>query len=589
MKTKDMKKLEKNTDLIVWDHFSKYNGTINFIVEPKKTQNQLIQTILKNASKKETENVGFPEYIVTFSEYPSLVIVIEDKANFLDHESKRLNQPIKYAVDGAIHYGKKLSKEFDVISIGVSGTSIESLLVTHYLHLKNNDTPIKLDNFSGLMSPEEYIKFYTTDERKNRQDFENLLKFSDKLNDDLFKKYKIKEDERAILIAGILVSLKNNSFKISYKESTLTEELCTSISTAVRAQLTKNKLNFKYIDMILGHFNFICQSPKFREDVSFLRELINTVDTNINCYIQNTQYQDVLGSLYVKFLEKANGDRQLGIVLTPEHVTRFMCRLCELTDESIILDNCAGTGGFLLSASKFNSQIMGIEYEPKMFTLMVLNMMIHNLPLNNVWQGDSLMDSEILSNVVNAQPNAGILNPPYDGREWEFIEKNLKVLKKNSKCVAIVPMSLVTSMDAKNLNYRKRILENHQLEAVFSMPNELFFNSNTSVVTCVVVLTAHVKHSENKEVYFGYYKNDGFEKRKKFGRYDINNTWDKIENEWFWNYKNKYVKPEYSINKKVKYDDEWCAESFLETDYNAITENEFENMLKKYAAFKILN
>jgi hypothetical protein len=83
--------------------------------------------------------------------------------------------------------------------------------------------------------------------------------------------------------------------------------------------------------------------------------------------------------------------------------------------------------------------------------------------------------------------------------------------------------------------------------------------------------------------------NDGFEKRKKFGRYDINNTWDKIENEWFWNYKNKYVKPEYSINKKVKYDDEWCAESFLETDYNAITENEFENMLKKYAAFKILN
>jgi hypothetical protein len=131
----------------------------------------------------------------------------------------------------------------------------------------------------------------------------------------------------------------------------------------------------------------------------------------------------------------------------------------------------------------------------------------------------------------NLKPTAGILNPPYDGREWEFIEKNLKVLKKNSKCVAIVPMSLVTSMDAKNLNYRKRILENHQLEAVFSMPNELFFNSNTSVVTCVVVLTAHVKHSENKEVYFGYYKNDGFEKRKKFGRYDINNTWDKIENE----------------------------------------------------------
>ena len=583
-----MTKLEKTTDLIVWDHFSKFKNETNYLVEPKKTQNSIIQNILKTSSKRNTENIGFPEYIITFPDYPSLVMVIEDKPNIILHESTKYNQPIKYAVDGALHYGNKLSKEFDVISIGVSGTCEDSLLVTHHLHLKNSNSPIKLD-FDSLRSPKEYIDFYTTDERKNKQDFENLLKFSDKLNTELFKVYKIKEDERAILVAAILVSLKNNLFKNSYRDATLPSELCKSISIAVETELKKSKLNEKYSNMILGHFDFICQSPKFREDVNILKNLINEIDVNINCYIKNTQFQDVLGSLYVKFLEKANGDRQLGIVLTPEHITSFMCKLCELNDESIIFDNCSGTGGFLLSASKFNSKIIGIEYEPKMFTLMVLNMMIHNLPLNNVWQGDSLMDSEILNNVQNTQPNAGILNPPYDGREWEFIEKNLKLLKKNSKCVAIVPMSLVTSMDHKNLSYRKKILETHQLDAVFSMPNELFFNSNTSVVTCVIVLTAHVKHSENKEVYFGYYKNDGFEKRKKYGRHDINNSWKTIEEEWYWDYKNKCVKPEYSITKKVVYNDEWCAESFLETDYNSITVFEFENSLKKYAAFKILN
>jgi type I restriction enzyme M protein len=581
-----MTKLEKSTDLIVYDHFNKYSEGI--IIEPKKSENFRIQNILTSSSKKGTDKVGYPEYIISFKNHPNFILVIEDKRDKTLHESKILNQPIKYAVDGAVHYGKKLSKEFDVISIGVSGVSENDLLVTHHLHLKGSDEIIKLE-FNELKTPEEYIKFYETDERKNRQDFENLLKFSDNLNKELFKTYKIKEDERAILVAAILVSLKNQVFRNSYKISTLSSELCESISNAVRTELRKKLLNESYVTMVLGHLDFICLSPKFRQDVNLLKKLISDIDENVNCYIINTEFQDVLGSLYVKFLEKANGDRQLGIVLTPEHITRFMCRLCELTDESLLFDNCSGTGGFLLSASKFNSNVAGIEYEPKMFTLMVLNMMIHNLPLTNIWQGDSLVDEHILSAIQDLKPNAGILNPPYDGREWEFIEKNMKRLQKKSKCVAIVPMSLVTSNDVKNLENKKRILENHTLDAVFSMPNELFFNSNTSVITCIIVLTAHVPHSNDKEVFFGYYKNDGFEKRKKYGRYDINSQWKEKENDWFWSYKNGQTKPEFSITKKITYEDEWCAENFLETDYSAITSEDFVTMLKKYAAFKIIN
>ena len=510
-----MNKLEKSTDLIVYEHFIKYSDEI--IIEPKKSGNYRIQKILEYSSKNLTNKIGFPEYIISFKNYPNFIIVIEDKKDHNLHESRILNQPSKYAVDGAVHYGKKLSKEFDVISIGVSGVSKNDLLVTHHLHLKGSDDIIKLE-FDTLLDPKDYIKFYETDERKNRQDFENLLKFSDNLNKELFKVYKIKEDERAILVASILVSLKNQSFSGSFKSATLPSELCESISNAVRTELRKKYLDESYVNMVLRHLDFICTSPKFRQDINLLKKLIIDIDENINCYITNSEFQDVLGSLYVKFLEKANGDKQLGIVLSPEHIASFMCRLCELTDESVIFDNCSGTGGFLLAASKFCAKVLGIEYEPKMFTLMVLNMMIHNLPLNNIWQGDSLEDENILSQVQNCNPNAGILNPPYDGREWEFIEKNIKRLQKKSKCVAIVPMSLVTSNDSKNVEHKKLILKNHTLDAVFSMPNELFFNSNTSVVTCIILLTAHVPHPKDKEVFFGYYKDDGFEKRKKFGR-----------------------------------------------------------------------
>jgi type I restriction enzyme M protein len=569
--------MERNVDLQVWEHFKQFESEI--IIEPKKSSEIRIDSILNGASKKETGKKGFPEYIIRFKDNPNLILVIEDKDDQFKHESKDLNKPVNYAVDGAIHYGKALSKEFDVISIGVSGLS-QNMRVTHYFHIKGNEKFNRLE-FDKLLTPQEYLTFYNTDERKNKQDFENLLIFSDKLNKELFQLYKISENERAILIAAVLVALRSEKFKSSYKLSTDPLELCESITSSVKTELIKSKLKQDYVNLVIGHFLFICQSPKFQSDVQFLKELIIKIDKNLNGYIKNSQYQDVLGNLYIKFLEKANGDRQLGIVLTPEHITKFMCRLLELNDESVVFDNCAGTGGFLLTSSKQNSKLVGYEYEPKMFTLMVLNMMIHNLSLENIFHGDSLNEDN-LTKIKELQPTAGILNPPYDGREWDFIEKNMSQLTKGSKCVAIVPMSLVTSMDNKNLTYRKLIMGKHTLESVFSMPNELFFNSNTNVVTCVILLTAHVPHPTQKNVFFGFYKEDGFEKRKKFGRYDINSTWKKVEDDWFWNYKNKVNIPEYCLTTQVTYNNEWCAEFFLEPDYESLKFENFELSLKEY-------
>jgi hypothetical protein len=569
--------MERNVDLQVWEHFKKFESEI--IIEPQKSSEIRIDSILNSASKKETGKKGYPDYIIRFKDNPKLILVIEDKDDQIKHESKKLNNPVNYAVDGAIHYGKALSKEFDVISIGVSGLS-HNMRVTHHFHIKGNEKFNKLE-FDKLLTPQQYLTFYNTDERKNKQDFENLLTFSDKLNKELFKLYKISENERAILIAAVLVALKNEKFKSSYGLSTDPSELCESITSSVKLELIKSKLKQEYVNLVIGHFLFICQSPKFQSDVQFLKELILKIDENLNGYIKNSQYQDVLGNLYIKFLERANGDRQLGIVLTPEHITKFMCRLLELNDESVVFDNCAGTGGFILTSSKQKSKLVGYEYEPKMFTLMVLNMMIHNLSLENIFHGDSLNENNLIK-IKELQPTAGILNPPYDGREWEFIEKNMSQLTKDSKCVAIVPMSLVTSMDNKNLMYRKLMMEKHTLESVFSMPNELFFNSNTNVVTCVILLTAHVPHSPQKNVFFGFYKEDGFEKRKNFGRYDINNTWKKVEDEWFWNYKNKVNIPEHCLTTQVTHNNEWCAEFFLEPNYENLKFEDFELSLKKY-------
>ena len=48
-------------------------------------------------------------------------MVIECKADTKYHESKNRDMYKDYAVDGALLYGSNLSKEFNVITIGIRG------------------------------------------------------------------------------------------------------------------------------------------------------------------------------------------------------------------------------------------------------------------------------------------------------------------------------------------------------------------------------------------------------------------------------------------------------------------------------------
>ena len=113
---------------------------------------------------------------------------------------------------------------------------------------------------------------------------------------------------------------------------------------------------------------------------------------------------------------------------------------------------------------------------------------------------------------------------------------------------------------------KRKILDKHTVEAVMSLPDELFHNSNVNVVTCAIVITAHRPHKFRKKTWFGYWRNDGFEKVKYKGRIDKNHTWESIREEWVSAYKNREVIDGMSITKEITENDEWCAEAYMETD-----------------------
>ncbi len=166
---------------------------------------------------------------------------------------------------------------------------------------------------------------------------------------------------------------------------------------------------------------------------------------------------------------------------------------------------------------------------------------------------------------------------------------NLECLVEGGKCAAIVPMQCALSVNGKILELKKRLLKNHTLEAVMSMPDELFFNSNVGVVSCIMVFTAHKPHPSNKETYFGYWKNDGFVKRKERGRVDVFNRWLAIREIWIESYINKKSVPGISIMENVSANNEWCAEAYMETDYSKLTKELFEDTTLKYITFLLGN
>lgn len=571
------------------------------IIEEQATKNIKIDKLLKNASKS-GDGKGYPEFIIQFKESPDFIIVVECKANTKYHKSKEGNKYKDYAVDGVLLYSSFLSKEYDVLSIAISGEEKSNIRISHFLQLKGIKGANPLFKEDNILSLGDYINGYKSDEKKFNQDFQELLKYSKILNDKLHA-IKVPEANRSLLISGILIALQDKAFCNSYKfqkPKELSENLVTTI---------KNKLSDvqnEHITDIITTYSFIKTHTILSKEENELREIITEVDSRINNFNKTYQYFDTLGQFYIEFLRYANNDKGLGIVLTPPHITELFCEIANINKDSIVLDTCCGTGGFLISAMRKmiedtagdtkkeetikHKQIVGVEFQHDIFALVCSNMFIHGDGRSNLIKG-SCFEEKVINKVKTFKPNVGFLNPPYkstktDKEELEFVLNNLSLLEKGSLCVAIVPMSCALSQNSIGLELKDKLLREHTLEAVFSMPIELFHNSNVGVNTCVMVFKAKEKHPTNYKTYFGYWKDDGFIKRRQ-GREDYNHKWREIEKYWLDNYRNKEEIIGHSIKKVISAEDEWCVEAYMKTDFSGLNKEKFEKTLKECIVYSL--
>lgn len=378
-------------------------------------------------------------------------------------------------------------------------------------------------------------------------------------------------------------------------------------------------------------------------------EILDTILMDIYRYIDadSSEGQDILNLFFIAF-NKYTGKADKNQAFTPDHITEFMCRITDVDRTKVVLDGTCGSGSFLVQAmvkeiadcrrdktekeaeelirQVKEKHIFGIEVEEKAYGLSTTNMLIHGDGNSNIKFG-SIFDSKKF--IMEADPDIILMNPPYnakpigipaaykttwtakakDGKEdptkgFVFVHfisdviKELNDLKekagkptKQVKLAVLLPVAAAIGTSDIIEKEKIAMLENNTLEAVFTLPNEIFY-PGASACACCMLFTLGKPHSEEKETFFGYCKDDGFKKKKNLGRveqFNVDNEslWKKIEKEWLYLFRNHKTEPGKSATVVVNGESEWLCEAYMKTDYNTLKEEDFQRTLNDYLAYLV--
>lgn len=611
---KKRRRSETNTEMLfrqILRELGYYDDENIVIEEQDSITDGPIYEILKYASKRGTGNKGKPEFIIYNKNHPELLLVVELKADPDFHNGKEFS-PVKYAVDGVLHYMKHLSKHYDVIGIAVSGENKEELKYSSFYMKKNSDDLIRLKH-TELHKMNEYIKLYEEfnmpNNKQNNLTQLEIQKLASKLNDYLRSKH-LSEEDRLYLLISTLIALKDNAFKASYDKNDTQQKIMNKMFAAIDDVLNSTTDNEYIKNIIRTKLSNIKNAVEFtttdkidlnKLDDYPLLKMIKIVDDYLYDLISTENHIDIIGEFYSEFITSANSDsKNLGIVLTPAHITNLFPKIAHsikgLTPDTKVLDTCAGTGGFLISAVNFltnniarneqekeqikRNQIFGIEINDKMFTLLATNMLLRGINIDNLYH-NSTFNSDVLNIISKNNIDVVFLNPPYseegeNNSELDFIENALNYLKPGGLCVAIVPISTATKIKGFETK-RYSIMKKHTLVATMKLNVNTFSKIGTHPI--IMVWEAHIPHFSideknqktiRKKTYLANWENDGLVKVKDKPRQDLNNKWSEIESNFLSLLSNFETRKNLAISEFVDYDDEWIIDNFIEPDWETI-------------------
>lgn len=580
-------------------------------------------------------------------ECEDVVVLIETKQNFVADDEKQLREYLEE--ERAIHPGKKAicilaNTTNDKIKVWKSFVDDEHVLsdetkldkMSHYVKLfkinKSNDRETVLKNT------------YSLNELLHKKDIDENLRSQFVGTSLLYIKDIVNKKGIVLITKEFVDSLKEMWSLMTPKglrgaiEGVLSDLLDGSDNKTKKIELLQKN--------VLG--NQKVRALKTTDWIEILEKIILDIYRYIDT--DSSEGQDILNMFFIAF-NKYTGKADKNQAFTPDHITEFMCRVTGVDRTKRVLDATCGSGSFLVQAMvkeladcrRGNTEdeaiafmkkvkeehIFGIEVEEKAYGLATTNMLIHGDGNSNIKFG-SCFDCKQF--IMDANPDIILMNPPYNAKpigipdkyksDWgkakdgkedptkglvfiHFLSDVIKEMndkrekdglpRKTVKMAVLLPVAVAIGNKAIIQSQKVAMLENNTLEAVFTLPNEIFYPGASASACCMVFTLgeSHVKADGTvKETFFGYYKEDGFKKKKNLGRveqFDENgdSKWKAIEEKWLSLFRNRKSVDGLSATAEVSGEDEWLCEAYMKTDYSTLCKDDFQKTLNNYLAFLI--
>lgn len=320
-----------------------------------------------------------------------------------------------------------------------------------------------------------------------------------------------------------------------------------------------NKRAILIRDIFAGTNNYMKNGTIIRQVVNKLNE----IDFNAS------EDRHTFGDIYESLLRDLQSAGNYGEFYTPRAVTEIMTEIINPRLGEKVLDPACGTGGFLTSAIEnirkqdvhsvedlktLEETIRGQELKPLPFMLCVTNLILHDIEIPNIINGDSL-NREYTSIVEKDRVDIILANPPFGASVSDGVETNypaqfrttesadlflllmIRYLRDGGRAAIVLPDGSLTG-DGVKQRIRQEFLEQCNVHTIVRLPNSVF-QPYASVATNLLFFT---KGEPTKEIFYWEHKlpegQKSYSKTKPIQKkeFDSLKAWwnNRLENEQAW-------------------------------------------------------
>ncbi len=226
--------------------------------------------------------------------------------------------------------------------------------------------------------------------------------------------------------------------------------------------------------------------------------------------------EDVIGNTYIYLIERFASDagKKAGEFYTPHKVSELVAKLAQPKSGDRICDPACGSGGLLIEAANEigdrNFALFGMEVNGSTWALARMNMFLHQADGARIEWCNTLTNPALVENNKLMKFNIVVANPPFSLKkwgaeeaendiynrfwrgtppkskgDWAFISHMVEAaIEREGRVAVVVPHGVLFRGGAEG-RIRQKMIEENLLDAVVSLPGNLF--PTTSIPVAILV------------------------------------------------------------------------------------------------------